>query len=459
MSRDRFPDDFLFGAATSAYQIEGAWNEDGKGESIWDRFAHIPGTIEDGSTGDIACDHVHRLDEDVSLMSELGLDAYRLSISWPRVLPKGTGTVNEGGFAFYDRLVDALLERGIRPFVTLYHWDLPQALQDAGGWPARDTIDAFCEYADIVSRRLGDRIVDWITLNEPVVSAFIGHYEGHHAPGHRDEREALATVHHLLLAHGRSVPILRENSPAADVGITLVLQPGHAASPSDHDRLAARKLDGTMNRTFLDPLSGRGYPLEVIYDRTILASCVEPGDLEEIAVPLDFLGVNYYTRYVVRSDVVEEAGNAPRTVQAREETTGMGWEIYPEGLREVFDMLQTDYAFPAYYITESGAAYPDEVDESGSVCDRDRVEYLRRHLEEVLRITRTGVPLRGHFVWSLLDNFEWSHGLSKRFGLVHVDFETLARLPKASFEWYKRVIAEREVLDSDAIAGFRRNDT
>ncbi len=445
MTEHRFPEDFVFGAATSSYQIEGAWNENEKGESIWDRFAHTPGTIEDGTTGDVACDHLHRWREDLDLMTVLGLDAYRFSISWPRVLPRGVGAANEAGLDFYDRLVDGLLEKGIRPFVTLYHWDLPQALQDRGGWPARDTVDAFCKYVGVVARRLGDRVKDWITLNEPFVSATAGYYEGHHAPGHRSEEEALAAVHHLLLAHGRSVPILREVSPNANVGITYVLCPFHAASESDHDVLAARRLDGALNRTFLDPISGRGYPSLAPYDRSVLESFVQSGDLDQIAAPLDFLGVNYYTRSVVRSDAVAESDNAPRTVRPRDETTDMGWEVYPEGLFEVFDTLRREYAFPAYHVTESGAAYPDSVDSEGTVPDPDRVSYHRRYLTQVARVVDAGIPLRGYFVWSLLDNFEWSFGLEKRFGLIYVDFESGKRTPKESYHWYKKAIARRTV--------------
>jgi beta-glucosidase len=445
MTNSELPEGFLFGAATSAYQIEGAWNEDGKGESIWDRFAHTPGTIEDGTTGDVACDHVHRMHEDVGLMADLGLDAYRFSISWPRVLPTGIGTVNEAGWAFYDRLVDALLEKGIEPFPTLYHWDLPQAIQDAGGWAARTTADAFSEYAAIVSRRLGDRVKHWITLNEPFVSATIGYHEGRHAPGHRSEREALAATHHLLLAHGRSVPILREHVPSGSVGITLVLGVAHAASDSEPDRKAAAMFDAALNRTYLDPLSGRGYPAEVPHDRAVLESFIRADDLEQIASPIDFLGVDYYTRHVARSDAVPEEENAPRTVTVGEEKTDMGWEVYPDGLFEVFDRLGKDYDFPAYYITENGAAYPDVVDADGRVQDAERIAYLRRHLQQLPRIVDGGIPLRGYFAWSLMDNFEWSCGLTKRFGLVYVDFETGRRIPKASFAWYKEAIAKRAV--------------
>jgi len=441
----RFPKGFLFGAATSSYQIEGAWNEDGKGESIWDRFAHTPGTIEDGTTGDVACDHVHRWSEDIDWMARLGLDAYRFSISWPRLLPAGSGQTNPAGIAFYDRLVDTLLEKGILPFATLYHWDLPQALEDRGGWTERSTAEAFCEYARVAARELGDRVKHWMTLNEPFVSAFLGYGDGRHAPGRRSERESLAAAHHLLLAHGRSVPILREHVHDGHVGIALNLCPIHAASPSDRDQRAASQLDGVLNRTFLDPLADRGYPSDVSYDRSVLDSFVREGDLREIAAPLDFIGVNYYTRRVVRDETVPERENAPRTVRLRREKTQMQWEVYPEGLYELLDRLRREYDFPSYYVTENGAAYPDQIGPDERVRDPKRISYLRRHLEQSLHALEAGVPLRGYFVWSLLDNFEWAHGLGRRFGLIYVDFPTAKRIPKASFDWYGHTIAQRAI--------------
>ncbi len=440
MSERRFPDGFLFGAATSAYQIEGAWNEGGKEESIWDRFVHAPGTIEDGTTGDVACDHVHRFREDVDLMAHLGLLAYRFSISWPRVLSAGSARKNPAGIAFYDRLIDALLEKGIEPLPTLYHWDLPQVLQDRGGWLARETVDRFCEYAQVAARALGDRVRHWITLNEPHISAFVGHLEGRHAPGHRSEEEALATVHHLLLAHGRTVAVLRDEAPETSVGIALNLYPIHPASERDEDRRAVARLDGLFNRTFLDPLSGRGYPHEVPYDRGLLASFVRPGDLQEIATPLDFLGVNYYAPQVARA--ASASGSRP-TVRPNAEKTQMGWEVYPEGLYELLDRLHREYRFPSLLVTENGAAYADRIAPDGSVEDRARIAYLKGHLVQCLRALEQGIPLDGYFVWSLLDNFEWSYGFSRRFGLIHVDFETQARTPKASFEWYRETIAKR----------------
>ena len=442
-----FPGDFVWGAATSSYQIEGAWNEDGKGESIWDRFSHTPGRIEDGSTGDVACDHYHRWREDVTLMKEMGLHAYRFSIAWPRVLPEGRGRANPAGLDFYSRLVDALLEVEIEPFVTLYHWALPQVLQDQGGWPARASAEAFVEYADLVSRRLGDRVKYWMTFNEPFVSALIGYLEGRHAPGHTDLDEALAAAHHLLLAHGWAVPVIRRNSPEAGVGIVLNLSGQVPASPSAADRAAAWRQDGIINRWFLDPLAARGYPGDIVQHYARPMDFVQAGDLEAMAVPLDFLGVNFYTRGVVRSGGVPEVENAPRAVFPSSERTEMGWEVYPEGLYELLGRLHFDYRFPALYITENGAAYPDQVGPDGQVDDPSRVAYLKGHLAAAARAIAVGVPLRGYFAWSLLDNFEWAHGYTKRFGLIYVDFRTQRRVFKSSAHWYRRVIAANAVME------------
>lgn len=442
-----FPDGFTWGTATSAYQIEGAWNEDGKGESIWDRFCHTPGTIANGDTGDVACDHYHRWPKDVGLMKELGLTAYRFSISWPRVLTEGRGHVNPAGLDFYSRLVDALLDASIEPFVTLYHWDLPQVLQDQGGWPARPTAEAFVEYADLVTRMLGDRVKHWITLNEPFVSAIVGHLEGRHAPGHSDLGEALAAAHNLLLAHGWAVPVIRRNIAQAEVGIALNLSGQTPASRSVADRAAAWQRDGVINRWFLDPISARGYPADIVAHYGHPMGFVQPGDLEAIAAPLDFLGVNYYARTIVRSTEVAEADNAPRTIRAQPNRTEMGWEVYPEGLYDLLGRLHFDYRFPALYVTENGAAYLDQMGADGSVHDPDRVAYLEEHLKAAARATAAGVPLRGYFVWSLLDNFEWTHGYSKRFGLVYVDYPTQQRVLKSSAQWYSQVIASNGVAD------------
>ena len=445
MSTIHFPSGFVWGAATASYQIEGAWQADGKGESIWDRFAHTPGTISDGATGDVACDHYHRWRADIALMRELGLQAYRFSIGWPRVLPNGYGKVNQAGLDFYSRLVDGLLDAGITPWVTLYHWDLPQVLQDRGGWPARLSAQAFVEYADAVTRRLGDRVKDWITLNEPWVSAFLGYHLGVHAPGHRDLTKALAAAHHLLLAHGWALPVIRQNSAKCKAGITLNLSSQYPASESDADLAAAWEADGKLNRWFLDPVAGRGYPQDVVEAYGQDMPYIQPGDMTVIAAPVDFVGVNYYFRNIIRSEAVPEHENAPRTLFPNEEHTDMGWEVCAEGLYALLTRLNENYSFPACYITENGAAYPDQVGANGQVFDARRVAYLRDHFVQAARAIAEGVPLRGYFVWSLLDNFEWAFGYSKRFGLAYTDYATQQRTPKASARWYSRVIAENAV--------------
>ncbi|MGD2178959.1 MAG: GH1 family beta-glucosidase [Anaerolineae bacterium] len=442
-----FPQGFTWGTATSSYQIEGAWDEDGKGESIWDRFSHTPGRIENGDTGDVACDHYHRWREDVALMQDIGLQAYRFSMAWPRLLPEGRGSVSQAGLDFYDRLVDGLLEAGIEPFVTLYHWDLPQVLQDQGGWPARPTAEAFVEYADLASRTLGDRVTHWMTLNEPFVSAIIGYLEGRHAPGHSDLDEALAAAHHLLLAHGQAVPVIRRTSPGAQVGIVLNLHPQIPASSSAADRAAAWRADGVVNRWFLDPLAARGYPADIVEHYGRPMDFVQAGDLEAIATPLDFLGVNYYTRGIARSSVVPEAENEPRTIFPRAEHTEMGWEVYPEGLYQILGRVHFDYRFPSFFVTESGAAYPDQIGADGQVDDPSRVAYMQSHFAQAARAIAAGVPLRGYFVWSLMDNFEWAHGYSKRFGLIYVDFPTQRRILKTSAHWYRHHIAANGLVD------------
>lgn len=438
----QFPSDFLWGAATSAYQIEGAWNEDGKGLSIWDTFSHCPGTIRDGQTGDIACDHYHRWQEDIALMKSLGLKAYRFSIAWPRIFPHGIGKVNPQGLDFYQRLIDGLLQANIEPFITLYHWDLPQALQDQGGWPNRDTAEAFVQYADHVSRALGDRVKYWITFNEPFIVAWLGYLIGEHAPGHKDRDEMLRAAHHLLLAHGWSVPILRQNSPHAQVGITLDFYPVTPASSHFADRYAAWLQDGYRNRWLLDPLVARGYPLEVIQFFNYPMDFIQPGDLEVIATPIDFMGMNYYSRQIIRARDRENEDFTPIPLPppSESEITEMGWEVYPQGLFEWLTRLTYEYRFPAIYVTENGAAYPDNPDDS-RIEDTQRIRYLRAHFAQAWRALQVGVPLKGYFVWSLMDNFEWSHGYTKRFGLIYVDFKTQERRMKSSAHWYRRVIA------------------
>lgn len=438
MANHTFPKDFIWGTATASYQIEGAWNKDGKGESIWDRFSHTPGKVLNNDTGDVACDHYHRWRDDIQLMKDLGIKAYRFSIAWPRILPNGSGKVNEAGLEFYSQLVDGLLEVGIEPYATLYHWDLPQALQDKGGWADRMVVDAFVEYVDITTRALGDRVKNWITLNEPWVSAFVGYRDGHHAPGHKDLNEAIAASHHLLLSHGRNVPVIRKNVKDANVGITLNLTPQMPASQSLADRKAANYIDGYINRFFLDPLTGRGYPEDMVKAFGNPMSFVQNGDMEEIAVPVDFLGINYYTRNLVRAD---EKDNQPQTVFREGAMTEMEWEVYPRGLYDLLGRVHFAYGFPAIYITENGAAFPDGKPVNGELHDPDRVSYIKEHLKVVNKAINIGIPVKGYFVWSLLDNFEWSFGYSKRFGIVHVDLETQKRTAKSSAKWYSRAIA------------------
>ena len=439
-----FPRGFLWGAATASYQIEGAWDEDGKGESIWDRFAHTPGRIRDASSGDVACDHYHRWPEDVALMKSLGLQGYRFSTAWPRILPAGRGPINQPGLDFYNRLVDGLLEAGITPFITLYHWDLPQALQDAGGWPSRDTIEAFVEYADVVSAALGDRVKNWITNNEPWCVSILSHQIGEHAPGWQDTAAALRAAHHVLLSHGQAVPVIRANSPGSEVGITLNFEWVDKACGSAYDAQVAREADGRFNRWFLDPLFGRHYPADAVAGYAPFLSdgldFVQPGDLAQIAVPIDFLGVNYYTRRVARDETA--ADNLPQEVFPDRPRTEMDWEEYPEGLYNLLNRLHFEYSPAKLYVTENGASFSAGPDANGRVADQRRLNYLRDHFTAAHKAIRNGVPLAGYFVWSLMDNFEWAKGYTQRFGIVWIDYETQQRLPKDSAFWYRQVIAD-----------------
>jgi beta-glucosidase len=438
-----FPKDFIWGAATSAYQIEGAWNEDGRGESIIDHFTHTPGKIKNNDNGDIALDHYHRYQEDVALMKTIGLRAYRFSIAWSRVLPAGRGQPNPAGLDFYDRLVDALLDAGIQPFATVYCWDLPQALQDKGGWTKRGTVDAFVEYADLISRRLGDRVKAWATLNEPMSEAHDGYENGKLAPGHKNAHEAVLASHYLLLAHARALPVIRQNSPQAQVGIVINIIPVYPASASLYDRREVLIADAYLNRWYLNPLVGRAYPEELIKQNAINMSFVMGGDLDEMAAPIDFLGVNYYTRAILRGTAFPKENNDPVTLQAGEEKTDMGWEVYPQGLHEVLCRLHFEFHFPAYYVTENGAAYTDQLDPNDKVHDPARISYLERHFTQAARAIQAGVPLRGYFVWSLMDNFEWAQGYSKRFGLIYIDYPTQKRVLKDSAQWYRDWIASQ----------------
>jgi beta-glucosidase len=442
--RRDFPADFRWGVSTSSFQIEGAGQEDGKGESIWDRFCREPGRIRDGADGLVACDHYHRYPEDLDLAKALGVNAYRFSIAWPRVLPAGRGAVNEAGLAFYDRLVDAMLERGLDPWCTLYHWDLPQALQEEGGWTARSTVDAFLAYTDVVTRRLGDRVKHWITHNEPWCSAMMGYWEGVHAPGGRSLADALQACHHILLSHGLAIPRIRSHVDGARVGITLSLHPITPASDSPADVAAACRHDGLRNRWFLDPLHGRGYPDDT---RTLLEAAaprVLPGDLDAIATPTDFLGVNYYFPERVADD--PSGAHSPMRVRLVEldglERTGFGWEVSPQGLVDLLTRVQRDYAPAVIQLTENGSTFEDVLTPDGRVHDAQRLAYLQRHLAALKQAVDAGVPVKGYFAWSLLDNFEWAEGFLRRFGLAYVDYPTQRRILKDSGRWYGQFLNE-----------------
>lgn len=436
-----FPDGFRWGTATAAYQIEGAVTEDGRGESIWDRFSHTPGRIVDGTTGDVACDHYHRWQEDVRIMSELGLNAYRFSVAWARIIPEGKGRVNPAGIDFYSRLVDGLLEAGIEPALTLYHWDLPQALQETGGWQNRDTADYYTEYAYRVLDALGDRVNFWITFNEPWVFSFNGHGSGIHAPGIADMAAAIRVSHVANLAHAKTVNLFRSDfADSGRIGITLSLSPEMPETDEDHD--AARVADGHANRWFLDPPLRGCYPEDMLdlYCDLGWRPGIEDGDMDLISsASVDFLGVNYYMRHVVRrttSTPLQFESEIPAGAQITE----MGWEVYPQGLYDLLTRLHADYDAPALYVTENGVAFPDTRIENGVVQDDDRIEFLRNHFAAALEAIRDGVDLRGYFIWSLMDNFEWACGESKRFGIVRTDYSTLERTVKKSGRWVRDVI-------------------
>ncbi len=433
----------FFGVATAAYQIEGAVAEDGRGESIWDRFAHTPGAVAGGETGDVACDHYHRWREDLDLMAAHGVESYRFSIAWPRVQPAGSGAANDAGLRWYRDLAEGLRERGIEPVATLYHWDLPQALQDAGGWAARDTTERFAEYAAIAAEALGDVVAAWITHNEPNVVAFLGHAEGVMAPGIRDWATALRVSHHLLLSHGRATQALRAALPAGTpVGLTLNLHPAYPATDTDEDRAAAMLADGHQNRWFLDPVFRGTYPADMLehYAWTLgPPDSVQDGDLATIAQPLDFLGVNYYFPQRVAAEPSHVPLGFERS-EPRPPLTAMGWEQDAGAFRDLLERLGRDYGDVPFWVTENGAAIEDELVD-GAVDDPLRIAYLRDHLDAVGAARAAGVDIRRYFVWSFLDNFEWAHGYRPRFGIVRVDYETQRRIPKASAAWYRDLIA------------------
>jgi beta-glucosidase len=457
-----FPEGFVFGSATASYQIEGAVAEDGRRPSIWDVFSHTPGKTLGGDTGDVADDHYHRLDADLDLMRDLGLQAYRFSVAWPRVVPEGRGAANPAGLDFYERLTDGLLARGITPVTTLYHWDLPQVLEDEGGWRVRSTAEAFADYARVVAERLGDRIDTWTTLNEPWCSAFLGYGAGVHAPGATEPLATLQAAHHLNLAHGLGAQAIRSVIPGARISVTLnlhVFRPEGETGPE-----AVRRLDAVGNRVFLGPMLDGEYPADLLEDTAAVTdwSFVHDGDLEAIRQPIDVLGVNYYSTSRVRMG--EGAGDGPRndghgagagTPWTGSETveflppegplTEMGWNIDPQGLTDLLVSTSERYPDLPLMVTENGAAFPDVVGEDGVVHDAGRVDYLRRHFAAAQDAIARGVDLRGYFVWSLMDNFEWGYGYSKRFGIVRVDYDTQQRTPKDSARWYSEVIRTGEL--------------
>lgn len=428
-----FPDDFVWGVATSAFQIEGAHAADGKGPSIWDTFCRQPGVISDASNGEVACEHYQRWDADLDLVASLNVDAYRFSVSWPRVRPSGDGAWNEAGLAFYDRLIDGMLQRGIQPYLTLNHWDLPQALQDKGGWNQRDTVQRFVEYARGIHQRFGDRVASIATHNEPWVVAQLGHETGIFAPGLKSKKIAAQVSHHLLLSHGLAVAALRADGCKADLGIVLNLSPMVSASDSAADQAKTKLEDGRLVRWYMDPLFKGSYPQDVLDDLGADAPVIQAGDLDAIRAPIDFLGVNYYSRTVV-------SANEPWDVKTGGlEITDMNWEVFPQGLTDLLVRLHKDYAVPPLFVTENGGAFKDQLVD-GRVHDVGRTEYIRTHIAAVANAMAQGVRMGGYMVWSLLDNFEWAFGYSKRFGIVHVDYATQQRTLKDSALWYRNFL-------------------
>lgn len=440
MAKVSFPDQFVWGCATASYQIEGAWDEDGKGESIWDRFAHTPDQIRDGDTGDVACDHYHRYKDDVALMKELGLGGYRFSIAWPRIFPSGKGQVNQKGLDFYSRLVDELLAADITPFPTLYHWDLPQALQNEGGWANRDTAQRFAEYAATVVDQLGDRVKQWLIFNEPWVFTILGYLTGTHAPGIRDASMALRTTHIVNLAQGLAARSMRATGKVGKLGTAFSMGGAYPASESEEDRAAAERHFRFSNLWFLEPVLHGRYPDAYVGGTDPARLGVEPGDMEIVRAPLDFIGINLYTRSIIANDP-QNANLGTRQVPVRDaERTDFGWEVYPEALHDVIMRIWRDYKLPIY-VTENGCSYGEGPDERGLVADQRRVSFYQRYIGQVGRAIEEGADVRGYYAWSLYDNFEWGMGYSQRFGIVHVDFETQRRTIKQSGYWYRDAIA------------------
>jgi beta-glucosidase len=435
----RFPEGFVFGASTAAYQIEGAVREDGRGEGIWDRFCHTPGKVENGDTGDVACDHYHRFEEDLDLAKAANMTAYRFSINWARILPDGVGRVNEAGLAFYDRLVDACHARGLDPWVCFYHWDYSQVLQDQGGWANRASVDWYLELVRVVTERLKDRVRFWALFNEPTMFTTLGYLLGQHAPGLRDPVAFGAAVHHASLATARGARLVRELSPGAQVGTVLAINRAEPETDSPEDLAATARADVLMNRAFMDPVFRGTYPAEIA---DLVMPHVRDGDMDELAVPLDWLGINHYTTAIVSHKYVKSGGLGFVRPPPGTPLTQMGWEIKPDGLFKTIERIATDYGRMPIYITENGGAFPDVVGPDGTIDDADRIALLEGYLGAVARACEAGHDVRGYLVWSLLDNFEWAHGYRMRFGLVHVDYRTLKRTPKASWHWYKELAAQ-----------------
>ncbi|QGZ59000.1 GH1 family beta-glucosidase [Paraburkholderia acidiphila] len=443
MSMFRFKEDFVWGVATSSYQIEGAAREDGRGESIWDTFCRVPGKVVKGESGDVACDHYHRFEEDLDLMAQMGVNAYRFSIAWPRVQPDGRGAYNEKGLAFYERLVDGLLKRGIQPFATLYHWDLPQALQtEQNGWESRDTAYRFADYARKIGSVLGDRVASIATHNEPWCTAWLGNATGYFAPGNADLKKAAHVAHHLLLSHGLAVQAMRADGVKAPLGIVLNQSPAHGATDTPEDVAAASLEYAKFVRWYMDPIFKGEYPAEALnwYGANGPQEVIREGDFDIIGTPLDFLGINYYTRIFASAS----GDKRPPGVHG---FTDMDWEVYPEGLTELLTNLNAEYKLPPIFITENGCAAKDVL-ENGRVQDTDRIRFLDLHLAALSDAAQQGVDVAGYFAWSMLDNFEWACGYDKRFGMVYVDYETQKRTLKDSAHWYSEVIAEHAAAEA-----------
>jgi len=430
--------EFVWGVATSSYQIEGAANEDGRGKSIWDTFCKVPGKVANFDNGDIACDHYHRYKEDLDLMKWMGVKAYRFSVAWPRVIPDGVGRVNEMGLDFYDRLIDSLLEREIAPWLTMYHWDLPEALQIRGGWNNREVVEWFGEYAEVLTSRFGDRVKNWMTLNEPLCSAWLGHLYGDMAPGIKDLQTALNVSHHLLMSHGLACQVIRSNVSEANVGIVINVTPAVPATDSQEDSNAAQLADGFDNRWFLDPVFGRTYPADVI-DTLGASPEIHSGDMKLIAQDLDFLGVNFYFRQTVAADQNSKPLPIRSVNRENVKRTAMNWEVHPQAFEEILLRISKEYSPKAIYITENGSAWNDEVI-NGEIIDDERIDYLARHLDVMRSAKNQGAPILGYFAWSFLDNFEWAYGYEKRFGLIYVDYKTQKRTPKKSAFFYRQLL-------------------